>query len=288
MEQRQEIKDGVKQRLIEYMTEQITKEESFLELKSELIEELLAKKEIKKPTPTSYNPSFLSPIGPKNPDTFGLVSAKAESALEQLKEKQAERFKKLIDVKLGKGTNENVIKMIKNLHEENSESYSDLIDMLENKNIPDYAESFKDPLLKRDFDENAKQLYRESTMNVLKSILRNPINKDLDVFNIHSESNGNNYVKTYTVENKSENFVFKCTYNFHAATKHKFVTELYADSKGFKLFGEELGLPFAIQAMEIIDTAENLRQEAVKFVEKKTTKKRTTNLQKKVRAKKGK
>src|ERR1035437_4714800 len=49
MEQRQKLKDSVKQRVIEFMAEQIAKEESFLDLKSELVDELLVKKEVVEP-----------------------------------------------------------------------------------------------------------------------------------------------------------------------------------------------------------------------------------------------
>lgn len=49
MEQRKQLKDSVKQKVIEFMAEQITKEESFLDLKTELVDELFITKEVIEP-----------------------------------------------------------------------------------------------------------------------------------------------------------------------------------------------------------------------------------------------
>ncbi len=63
MEKREELKDGVKQRLIEFMADQIVKEESFTELKNELIGELLVKKEIVAPVQENLSRVLDSSLG---------------------------------------------------------------------------------------------------------------------------------------------------------------------------------------------------------------------------------
>lgn len=263
MEQREEIKDGVKQRIIEFMAEQITKEESFIDLKSELVEELFRKKEIKAPIIKNEPLRDLS--------TFSVVATKAEDSLQKIKDRQAEYYKKILDVKLGKATNENVQRLIKQLQDKDSTSYLDVLDQLNGKKVPDYNEFIIDPLLKTDFNSEKRQELQDSSLSTLKEILVNPFSNSLEA-HVNYYSNEENYRKEYSVFDKNQNFRFECCYVYNKATNQKYIDKFSVDSKGFLLSGDELGIPFAIAAMDLVDQAEETRQAAIKMIEKKSRK----------------
>lgn len=257
MENREEIKDGVKQRIIEFMAEQITNEESFINLKSELIEELFYKKETKK----------IEPEPAKNLDTFTNVASKAETSLQKLKERQAEHYKKIIDVKLGRNTNENVQKLIKELQDKDSTSYSDVIEQLDGKNIPEYKDFFTDPRLNGLLTKEKIDAFKVNSMAALKDSLLNPFSDNLST-RIQYHTHEDNYYKSYNVHDKEKDFKFDCSYIYNKNNNQKYIDKFQVDSKGFLLHGEELGIPFAIEAMELIDQAEVVRQKAIKTIER--------------------
>ena len=274
MEKREEIKDGIKQRIIELMSEQITKEESFADLKSEVIEEFFHKKETKTPV-VNESPKPLT-------DTFSFVAAKAEDSLQKIKERQAEYYKKIVDVKLGKNTNENIQRLIKQLQDTDSTSYADILQKLDGRDIPDYNEFIIDPRLKSDFTETKKEELRVLSLDTLEKIMSNPFSKTLEA-KVSYFSNEDNYRKEYSAYDSEQNFRFECSYTYNKETNQKYIDKFSVDSKGFLLTGAELGIPFAIEAMYIMDQAEQKRQDAIDIVEGKTKRKpsprrkRTTN-----------
>lgn len=259
MEQREEIKSGVKQKVIEFMAEQITREDSFSSLKSELITEFFSKKEIK--IENSSTPGNLS--------SFEFVATKAEDSLQKIKDRQAEYYKKIIDVKLGKNTNINIQKIIKQLQDKDSTSYADILQQLDGKNIPDYNDFIIDPKLKSDFTEGNKQRFRDSSLSIMKEIMANPFSDTLSS-TIRYYTNEHNYRKEYNVSDKNINFTFECSYVYNSITNQKYIDSILVDSKGFLLTGDELGIPFAIDAMELMDKSEVVRQKAIKNLERKT------------------
>lgn len=263
MENREEIKDGVKQRIIDFMAEQITREESFANLKAELITELFAKKTV---TTKVVNESS------QDLDTFTVVAAKAEDSLQKIKDRQAEYYKKIIDVKIGKGTNENVQRLIRQLNDSDSTTYSDVIEQLDGKKMMDYKEFIIDPTLKGDLTEEKKQNLRNLSLSALKKKLEHPFTGTLEI-DVLCQTNEGNYYKSYMAHDKIENFTFKCSYVYNEFTKNKHIDSFYVDSKGFLLTGNDLGIPFAIEAMNLIDEAEIVRQKAIDMVEKSNKRK---------------
>jgi hypothetical protein len=269
MEQREEIKDGVKQRIIEFMAEQITKEESFIDLKSELVSELFKKKESKIQVSQTTEAKDL--------DTFSKVSVASESALEKIKEKQASYYKKILDVKLGRGTNENVQKLIKELRDKDSSTYSDVLEQLNGNKLQDYKEFIIDPRLRGELPNEKQSELRASSLTALADILSNPFSKTLDM-SVQSYTNEENYYKTYSVNDKIQNFKFDCSYVYNNTTKQTYFDRFQVDSKGFLLFGEELGIQFALDAIALIDQAESIKDEAISLIEKRAE---GTNIKKK-------
>ena len=260
MEQREKLKDSVKQKVVEFMAEQIAKEESFLDLKSELIEELFIKKEVKTIEIKSDTPVNLS--------AFELIATKAEDSLQKIKDNQFNSYKKLIDIKLGRNTSEKTIKLLRQLQDKDLTSYADIIEELEGKKIPAYNDFIIDPKLKFDFTEVQKQKARKSSLGIMKEIMENPFSDTLNS-TVRAHSNEDNYYKEYNVNDKSKNFSFECSYVYNNATKQKYIDKLSVDSKGFLLNGEELGIQFGISAMELIDQAEVVRQKVIESLEKK-------------------
>lgn len=259
MENREEIKDGVKQRIIEFMAEQITKEDSFASLKSELIEELFTKKQTKT-TVVKDGPT-------RDLDTFGTVATKAESSLQALKDKQAEFYKKIINAKLGIGANENIIKLIKGLQDKESVSYSDVIDQLSGKRIDSYVEHITDPRLKGTLTQATIARTKETVLKELKEVLANPFSSTLE-FSVNNYINEDNFYKTYLVNDKTKDLKFQCSYVYNNSTNHSYIDNLSVDSKGLLIYGEELGIPFALDAIDLIDKADLTKDKAAKAVER--------------------
>lgn len=275
MENREEIKNGVKQRVIEFMAEQITKEDSFASLKSELIEEFFSKKETK--TATKEEPSsdlsslltdrILSKKIVPPVDTFGASAIKAENSLQAIKDRQLEFNKKIINAKLGLGVNQNIINIIKGLQDKDSSSYTDVFKYLSGENVPNYNESFIDPRLRGELSHGNIERLRDAAMVDLKEILSNPFANDLE-FVIKHNINGDNYSKSYVVNDKNKNFRLDCSYVYNKALNHKYIDKFSIDSKGILLHGEELEIPFAIEAMDLMTKAEKIREKAIKALER--------------------
>lgn len=275
MENREEIKNGVKQRVIEFMAEQITTEDSFAKLKSELIEEFFSKKETKpvikdeKPTDlkTMLENRFLENKLVPPTDTYGASAIKSESSLQAIKDRQASYYKKIIDAKLGVGVNQNIINVIKNIQDKDSKSYADVLDYLSGKNVPSYNNSIIDPRLKGELSHENIERLRTAAMADLKDTLSNPFANDLE-FVVKHDINEDNYHKSYFVNDKNKDFKLECSYIYNKKLNHKYIDKFFVDSKGVLLHGEELEIPFAIEAMDLMVIAEKIRDKAIKALER--------------------
>lgn len=275
MENREEIKNGVKQRVIEFMAEQITTEDSFAKLKSELIEEFFSKKETKqiikdekpKDLTSLLEDRFMDKKIVPPTDTFGASAIKANSSLEAIKDRQLEFNKKIINAKLGLGVNQNIINIIKNIQDKDSTSYADVLDYLSGNSVPNYNDSIVDPRLKGQLSHGNIDRLRTAAMTDLKEIISNPFANDLE-FVVKHDINEDNYHKSYLVNDKNKDFKLECSYVYNKKLNHKYIDKFSVDSKGILLHGEELEIPFAIEAMDLMMIAEKIRDKAIKALER--------------------
>lgn len=256
------------------MAEQIATEDSFASLKSELIEEFFSKKEIK-PAIKDENPTDLKTLLDKtffdkkfvsSTDTFGASVIKANNSLEAIKDRQLEFNKKIINAKLGLGVNQNIINIIKNIQDKDSTSYADVLDYLSGNGVPNYNDLIFDPRLKGELSNGNIERLGIAAMNDLKEILSNPFANNLE-FVVKHDINGDNYHKSYIVNDKNKNFKLECSYVYNKNLNHKYIDKFSVDSKGILLHGEELEMPFAIEAMDLMAHTEKIRDKTIKTFE---------------------
>jgi len=291
MEKREEIKDGVKQRLIEFMAEQITKEDSFADLKSELIEEFLVDKKIKNVVVEKTIDSLSDMnIGSKtladnkfsdySTNTLFDKMAKSKEAADKFindkVDKQGELIRKIFDIKTGKDP-VNLKKFMDTALEKDSDSYKEIIDLIEGNKLKDSynPESFTDYSLRynyRSMSEEQKKHMRDTNIYLLKKSLENKIDNEFYIFNVKTFNQGENLRREYLVENKINKFKFECSYVFNNETKETYIDRLYIDAGGLLIQNEDLGVPFAIEALEIMDSVHQIKEEADKETENKLSK----------------
>lgn len=280
MEKREEIKDGVKQRLIEFMAEQITKEESFAELKSELIEEFLVGKRIKTPTiektvkdlsditNTGLPPMFESETRFTDTlfDRMAESKKQADKFINDKASKNSELIRKIFDIKTGKDP-VNLKKFMDTELEKDSQSYKDIISLIEGDNLKESykPENFTDYSLRynyRTMSDEQKKMIRDTNLYLLKKSLENKIDNEFYIFDVKTFNQEENIRKEYLVENKIDKFKFCCSYVFNNQTKETYIDRLYIDVGGLLIQNEDLGVTFAVEAIRIMDTVHEIRQEA--------------------------
>jgi len=298
MEKREEIKDGVKQRLIEFMAEQITKEDSFSDLKSELIQEFLIEKKIKN-TITEKTTENLSDLRfkiknslddiikenskanteSKNRFDGTLFDKMAKSKEETDKfiskkmDKQGDLIKKIFDIKTG---NEpvNLKKFMDTELEKDSKTYSEIIELIEGGKVKEiYApENFTDYSLRYNYGKMTKEQKDElvnTNLYLIKRSLENPQNDEFHNFEVKTFNEGENIRKEYLIENKIDKFKFVCSYVYNSSTNETYIDRLYVDSAGLLIQNEDLGTLFAIEALNIMSAAEKIRKDGLKIVKEK-------------------
>lgn len=245
MEKREEIKDGVKQRLIEFMAEQITKEESFVDLKNELIQELLTKKTIKRPIIDEAVESLF--------DKFKQVASEKNKKFEFNRE---EFTKRINDIKTGKEDLD--LKTFITDTGNYSDTHKDILKLLEDKGAQEFytVDNFDEPKLKYTFSKFNTEKFKEINLESIQKHSDNYIpNSELCGFEIKEFINGENLYKTYELFNKLEKFKFSCSFVYNKEKEEKYIDKLLVDSAGLLLANEDLGIPFAIKAMEIMEKA---------------------------------
>jgi hypothetical protein len=293
MEKREEIKDGVKQRLIEFMAEQITKEDSFADLKSELIQEFLIEKKIKNniTEKTIENLSDLSAFddivkknskvntGDKNRfdgtlfDRMAKSKEDADKFINEKTNKHGNLIKKIFDIKTG---NEpvNLKKFMDTELEKDSKTYNEIIELIEGGRVKEiYApENFTDYSLRYNYGKMTKEQKDElinTNLYLIKRSIENPINDEFHNFEVKTFSEGENIRKEYLIENKVDKFKFVCSYVYNSPTNQTYIDRLYVDSAGLLIQNEDLGTLFAIEALNIMDAAEKIRKEGFETVKEK-------------------
>jgi len=275
MEKREEIKDGVKQRLIEFMAEQITKEESFADLKSELIQEFLFEKKIKnavveKTTENLTNLNLTNKLDGTFLERMAASKEQADQFINNKMDKQGELIKKIFDIKTG---NEpvNLKKFMNTELEKDSTKYKDVIEMIEGDGLKETykPEVFNDYMLRHNYSEDVRTEMRKRNLFLLKRSLGNQPDGEFHIFNVKSFSEGDNERKEYLVDNKVNKFKLTCSYIHNTKTKEKYIDTLSVDSGGFLIQNEDLGVHFAIQAIELMDDANTIKQESAKNIKEK-------------------
>jgi len=285
MEKREEIKDGVKQRLIEFMAEQITKEDSFADLKSELIQEFLIEKKIKNVvvektiddlSDMRIRSNAFSNTASLTDTLFDRMAKSKEDADKFINEKTNKHgnlIKKIFDIKTG---NEpvNLKKFMDTELEKDSKTYNEIIELIEGGRVKEiYApENFTDYSLRYNYGKMTKEQKDElinTNLYLIKRSIENPINDEFHNFEVKTFSEGENIRKEYLIENKVDKFKFVCSYVYNSPTNQTYIDRLYVDSAGLLIQNEDLGTLFAIEALNIMDAAEKIRKEGFETVKEK-------------------
>ncbi len=226
MEQRKEIKDGVKQRLIEFMTEQITKEESFVDLKNELIEELLIKKQIEEPVKESLEEVLENAKQTEenlsNIQRFGFPFNK--QAIED----------RLITMAEEKGLQQSFITKKRNAKE--------TIEQIQEGKLPSGLKGFTEDFdNKPDFNEIYERFNNPTSSSPL--LPKNPINKkitvprkktsDYIITNGYDGSNFTDYALKYKYTNSEKIAFRKSIVEFIKSNETKFWVETFKNEPNF-------------------------------------------------------
>lgn len=249
MEKLDEIKDGVKNRLIDLMAEQITKEESFAQLKDELVVEFFTKK--------VQNTKIVNrTIGNLFEENF--VTSRAKNRFER----RAEFEEDVQNIKSGKAPMD-LRKFMSTELDQDSSTYKQLFELLENdkKIRPEF-----DELLTNIHNKERIDRIKNESLNTIKEFTESPMDSNFGTFEVRSFNNGDNYYKTYSLQNKLKKFTFACSYVHNNVTNENLIDNLYIDSSGYVITNEELGITFAISSMEMLDKADSLRQKAASFL----------------------
>jgi len=245
MEKREEIKDGVKQRLIEFMAEQITKEESFTDLKDEFIQEFLSKK-------TNTKPLISEDVQP----LIDKLTSKVEQFRKNRFENKESTIQKIDNIKTGK-EKLNLKQFIKETGNY-SDTHKDILKLLEEKQEFYNVDSFEDPKLKYIFSDFNKEKFKNVNLGLIQKYIESYVpNSELYEFEIKEFTNGDNCYKTYDLANKLEKFKFSCSFVYNKEKEEKYIDRLFIDSAGLLLANDDLGIPFAVEAMEIMEKSQN-------------------------------
>jgi len=285
MEKREEIKDGVKQRLIEFMAEQITKEDSFADLKSELIQEFLIEKKIKNVvvektiddlSDMRIRSNAFSNTASLTDTLFDRMAKSKEDADKFINEKTNKHgnlIKKIFDIKTG---NEpvNLKKFMDTELEKDSKTYNEIIELIEGGRVKEIynPENFTDYSLRYNYGKMTKEQKDElinTNLYLIKRSIENPINDEFHNFEVKAFKEGENIRKEYLIENKIDKFKFVCSYVYNSSTNQTYIDRLYVDSAGLLIQNEDLGTVFAIEALNIMDAAEKIRKEGFETVKEK-------------------
>jgi hypothetical protein len=254
MEQNLEIKNAVKQKVIEFMAEQITKESGFAELKNEIVTEMFYKKEIEAPV-VSNEKTELKP----ETTTFPTVGI---NPIDEKNKKMAELWEKIKNWKSG-GFPKNLIdahSTKKNTSLE--EAYEDILKNMASDGYVYKPEYFQDYLLKTSFTESQKTLFRENVLKALRerefttSIVKTVINNKISrvIYKAENNSNKNNIDE---ITGKYKILKINIFSNILTETKNLVIDTACIELDGMIMMNEDVGLETLSEVINIIEAKVN-------------------------------
>lgn len=255
MEQNTEIKNAVKQRVIEFMAEQITKETGFADLKNEIITEMFSKKEVEAPVISNEKTELKAETKPVIP-TIGI------NPIDEKNKKMAELWEKIKDWKSG-GFPKNLIdahSAKKNTSHE--EAYEDILKSMASDGYVYKPEYFKDYLIKTSFTEAQKNLFRENVLKILKekeftaSVVKTVINDKISRVVYKAEIIPDKSVED-KITGKYKNFKVNILSNILSDTKNLVIDTACIELEGVTMMNDDIGLETLSKVINTIETKVN-------------------------------
>lgn len=301
MENRQEIKEGVKERLIDFIAEQISKEESFLTLKQEIIDEFLITKTVQEPEQKPLEEFLESKVERVSYGDFSFDKDAVNKRLDKLRdERSAIGWPTLGNAdgkfKISNGNFSTFINAMDNAEKKNvNMSHTNGFQFPEPKNLseainkvkkgeiptnlkgflqdfndsPDALEIVKnlqetsvyDNKLFTDYD--LKYNYTESAKEMFRNNILTHLKKSEIAFYSEVFNNKPNYYKKFKAT-IGESFVLKISFVYNHATQSYFIDNFDASFSSQYIGAKDLGLLFAVEVLTLMYVLEETNTKKIK------------------------